>query len=148
MEELRGLFHTMTKRFGFLNKNCCSVGTCQLSIVQSHILFEIDRHHKPSMQQIADSLGMDITTFSRQIQSLTRLKLVKKTPSESDKRVYLLSLTTEGTFVAESINCEMNSYLEEVFGRMNPFERETVIRSIKLLNDSMEQTGMCCSPVR
>lgn len=148
MEELRGLFHTMTKRFGFLNKNCCSVGTCQLSIVQSHILFEIDRHRKPSMQQIADSLGMDITTFSRQIQSLTRLKLVKKTPSESDKRVYLLSLTAEGTFVAESINCEMNSYLEEVFGRMNPFERETVIRSIKLLNDSMEQTGMCCSPLR
>lgn len=136
---LRELFQIMTRRFGLLNKNCCSVGSHEISLIQSHILYEIDRRHRPSMQQIAETLGVDITTFSRQIQTLVKLKLVKKTPLEEDKRVYILSLTTEGKFTAAAIDRQINSYLDEIFSRMNEFERETVVRSIQLLNDCMVQ---------
>ncbi|KAF6589071.1 winged helix-turn-helix transcriptional regulator, partial [Paenibacillus sp. EKM208P] len=78
------------------------------SPVQSHILYEIDRQHKPSMQQIAETLGTDITTFSRQVQSLTKMNLVEKTPDPSDRRVYTLSLTVEGKYVATTIDTQMN----------------------------------------
>ncbi len=149
MENLRELFQVMTRRFGFLNKNCCvsccSTGEVEVSIIQSHILYEIDKQHNPSMQQIAETLGTDITTFSRQIQSLVSMKLVKKTPEPTDRRVSILSLTAEGKFVASMIDQQMNAYLEEIFSQMNDFERETVIRSIKLLNDSMAKSSMCCA---
>ena len=39
-------------------------------MAQSHILFEIRRRGSPSMQQVAEELGMDVTTFSRQAKSL------------------------------------------------------------------------------
>lgn len=78
MENVRELFQIMTRRFGFLDKNCCSAGGCDISLIQSHILYEIDRQHKPSIQQVAEALGTDITTFSRQVQSLIKMKLVKK----------------------------------------------------------------------
>ena len=78
MENARELFQIMTRRFGLLNKNCCSVGGNDVTLVQSHILYEVDRQHNPSMQQIADTLGTDITTFSRQVQSLIKMNLVKK----------------------------------------------------------------------
>jgi len=143
-EDVRALLQLMTRRFGFLNKTCCSVGTVDISLVQSHILYEIDRRHEPSMLQVAEALGMDITTFSRQVQTLVGKKLVSKTPSGQDKRVYILSLTTEGKFVAGAIDRQVNDYLDQVFSQMNEFERDTVIRSLKLITDSMGKVPACC----
>lgn len=145
MENVRELIQIMTRRFGFLNKNCCTVGGCGVSLVQSHILYEIDHQHKPSIQQVAEALGTDITTFSRQIQSLIKMNLVKKAPDLDDRRVHVLSLTTEGKYVATTIDQQMNAYLDEVFSHMNEFEKETVIRSIKLLNDAMAKSSQCCT---
>lgn len=145
MENVRELFQIMTRRFGFLNKNCCSAGGCDISLVQSHILYEIDRQHQPSIQQVAEALGTDITTFSRQIQSLIKMNLVKKSPDPNDRRVYVLSLTTEGKYVATTIDQQCNAYLAEIFSQMNDFEKETVIRSIKLLNEAMSKSSLCCS---
>ena len=147
MENNRELFHVLTRRFGLLNKNCCSIGASDLSIIQSHILYEIDKQHEPSMQQIAETLAMDITTFSRQIQTLVKMELVKKTPSSQDRRISILSLTTQGKFMATAIDEAMNNYLEEVFSHMNEFERDTVIRSIKLLNEAMAKSSVCCTPI-
>jgi len=143
-EDVRALLQLMTRRFGLLNKTCCSVGTVDISLVQSHILYEIDRRHEPSMLQVAEALGMDITTFSRQVQTLVGKKLVSKTPSGQDKRVYILSLTTEGKFVAGAIDRQVNDYLDQVFSQMNEFERDTVIRSLKLITDSMGKVPACC----
>ncbi|KXG09321.1 Multidrug resistance operon repressor [Anoxybacillus sp. P3H1B] len=147
MENIRELFQVMTRRFGLLNKNCCSIDPVDISLAQSHILYEIDKHHSPSMQQIADILAMDITTFSRQIQNLVKMGLVKKEPSPEDRRVYTLSLTTQGKFIATTIDREINQYLAEVFSRMTEFEKETVIRSIKLLNECMAKSSVCCKPL-
>jgi DNA-binding MarR family transcriptional regulator len=144
VEEVRHVLQLITRRFGFLNKNCCSVDGADVSLTQSHILYEIDRLSRPSMQQIADALGMDITTFSRQIQTLVRKKLVKKTPSDQDRRVYILELTTEGKMVSAAIEQRVKDYLTQIFSHMNEFEKETVIRSLKLLNACMEKTGVCC----
>jgi DNA-binding MarR family transcriptional regulator len=41
---------------------------------------------------MAEILGIDITTFSRQIQILIKKGLVKKTPSHEDGTVYILSV--------------------------------------------------------
>ncbi|CAM4449240.1 MarR family transcriptional regulator [Paenibacillus phoenicis] len=145
MENVRELFQIMTRRFGFLNKNCCSAGGCDITLVQSHILYEIDRQHNPSIQQVAEALGTDITTFSRQIQTLIKMNLVKKTPDPGDRRIFVLSLTTEGKYVAATIDQQMNDYLNEIFSQMSDFEKDTVIHSIKLLNEAMLKSNKCCS---
>ncbi|WP_309119789.1 MarR family winged helix-turn-helix transcriptional regulator [Paenibacillus sp.] len=145
MENVRELFQILTRRFGFLNKNCCSAGGVDISLVQSQILYEIDHQHNPSVQQVAEALGTDITTFSRQVQSLMKMNLVQKTADPDDRRVYVLSLTTEGKFVAATIDKQINAYLDEVFSHMNEFERETVLRSLRLLMGAMSKTRLCCS---
>lgn len=147
MENVRELFQVMTRRFGLLNKNCCQIGEAEISLVQSHILYEILRNDKPSMQQVADTLGIDITTFSRQIQTLVKMELVKKTPLPDDRRVSLLTLTTQGNYVAAKIDAEMHQYLNEVFSYMSQFEREMVIKSVKLLNEAMSKSTVCCKPL-
>jgi len=147
MENVRELFQVMTRRFGLLNKNCCQVGGTEISVVQSHILYELLRRSKPSMQQVAETLGMDITTFSRQIQTLVKMELVVKSSLPEDKRVSQLSLTTQGKYVAAKIDEDMNQYLNEVFANMSDFERDMVLKSIQLLNEAMSKSSVCCKPL-
>ena len=147
MSDTREMFQVFARRFGFLNKNCCSVGGVELSLVQSHILYEIDKKKNSSMAEIAETLGLDITTFSRQIKTLEKENLLTKTPSDEDKRVYLLNLTTEGSFIVGAINEQMNQNLDEVFSTMSSFEKEMVLNSIQLLNQAMVKTSACCKPM-
>ncbi|AIQ11910.1 MarR family winged helix-turn-helix transcriptional regulator [Paenibacillus durus] len=147
MENARELFQIMTRRLGLLNKDCCSVGGSNLSLAQSHLLHEVERRNNPSMQQVAETLGTDVTTFSRQVQSLIKMDLVKKTPDPSDRRVFTLSLTEEGKRIAATIDQQMNSYLDEVFSYMTEFEKETVLRSVQLFNEAMGKSSRCCAPV-
>jgi len=147
-QNLRELFQVFSRRFGFLNKNCCQANGHNISLVQSHILYEIGRQHQPSMQQVAETLGTDITTFSRQVQSLIKMNLITKSSDPKDRRISNLSLTIEGKEVAENIDQQMNQYLDEVFSHMSEEEKEMVVRSIQILNKSMQKTDKCCtSPV-
>lgn len=148
IEHIRETFHQMTRRLGLLDKNCCKVGDSYLSVTQSHILYEINKRREPSMQDIADTLGIDITTFSRQIQTLVKLGLVVKTEHFEDRRIYVLSLSEEGAGVVRLISEHMNTYFQELFSNMTDFERDTVIKSIQLLNQCLAKSGVCCSPLR
>lgn len=144
-QNLREIFQIFSRRFGFLNKDCCQAGGHDISLIQSHILYEIDHQHHPSIQQVAETLGTDITTFSRQVQSLVKIGLVLKTPDPTDRRFFILSLTAEGKEVADNIDKQMNQFLECVFSNMSQKEKETVIHAIHLLNRNMEKTNKCCT---
>lgn len=147
MENLRNTFQLLARNFGFLNEMCCE-NCCgsDISLSQSHILYEINRQHNPSMQDIASALGVDITTFSRQVKTLVDKGLVKKTPHPEDNRINILSLTAEGQTLENQINYQVNAQLVGVLSSMTPFERETVIKSIDLLNNAMKNSGSCCVP--
>lgn len=142
---LREMFQIFSRRFGFLNKDCCQACGHNISLVQSHILYEIEHQHHPSIQKVAETLGTDITTFSRQVQSLVKMGLVSKTSDSSDRRIYILSLTEEGKKVADNIDQQMNQYIDAVFSNLSFEEKEMVVRSIQLLNKSMEKTNKCCT---
>ena len=145
---LRSLFQMIVRRFGFLNEQCCE-NCCgeEISLLQSHILYEIKRQNDPSMQEVAGALGIDITTFSRQIKTLVDREIVKKTPHPNDNRVNILSLTEKGETMEINIDQEMNHYLSQILSHLSEYERESVIRSVKLLNDAMKKSeSYCCPP--
>jgi DNA-binding MarR family transcriptional regulator len=108
-------------------------------MAQSHILFEVRRSESPSMQQVAEELGMDVTTFSRQVKSLEKRGLIARRVSPGDRRVSLLGLTNVGRQVLEKIDGYMAARLERIFGCMSSFERETVVGSLGLLNEALIQ---------
>ena len=142
----RELFHIFTRRLGLLNKNCCDYKSLDISLVQSHILYEIRRLDSQSMQQVAEALGFDITTFSRQVQTLIRKGMVDKVQAPEDKRIYLLSLTDKGKSIDEKIDDSLNTYLDEIFSHLSHEEREKVIEAIELLNRAMLKSDTCCMP--
>ncbi|HZD60651.1 MAG TPA: MarR family transcriptional regulator [Anaerolineae bacterium] len=138
---IRGLLQIFVRRFGILDASITNVCCENISIAQSHILYEIERQPNSSMQQIAEVLGTDITTFSRQIKSLERKSLIEKNPDREDRRFHRLSLTSEGKRIKKQIDHKMHDYINQVFSHMSEFEREIVVQSIKLLNDALLKTG-------
>jgi DNA-binding MarR family transcriptional regulator len=142
MESMREQLQIFTRRFGLLNESCCDE-CCgeQVSMTQSHILFEVRRSGSPSMQQVAEELGIDVTTFSRQAKALEAKGFLSRTVSPDDRRVTLLGLAEAGMQVLEKIDRYMAARLEKVFGGMTPFERESVVRSLGLLNDAVAKAG-------
>ncbi|MBT1072916.1 MarR family winged helix-turn-helix transcriptional regulator [Pelotalea chapellei] len=142
MESVREKLQIFVRRFGLLNAACCDE-CCgeQVTMAQSHILFEIRRKVAPSMQQIAEELGMDVTTFSRQVKGLEGRGLVVRTVSPGDRRVSILGLTAAGADVLARIDTYMAGRIEDIFSFMTPFERKTVIRSLGLLNEAVAKAG-------
>ncbi len=142
MRRVREELQLFVRRFGLLNASCCDE-CCgqQVSMVQSHILFEIRRRGSPSMQQVAEELGMDVTTFSRQAKSLEGKGLIARRVAPEDRRVILLGVTAEGLRVLEQIDRYLAERLEWTFSSLTPFERDTVVRSLGLLNEALAQAG-------
>ena len=142
MESVREQLQVFVRRFGLLNASCCEV-CCgeEVSLVQSHILFEIRRMGKPSMQQVADELGIDVTTFSRQIKAMEEKGLVTRQPSAKDRRVSLLGLTDEGRRMMGQIDRYMTDKIAQLFTVMTTFEREVVTRSLGLLNEALARVA-------
>jgi DNA-binding MarR family transcriptional regulator len=155
MVSVREQLQIFVRRFGLLNAACCDE-CCgeQVSMVQSHILFEVRRMGSPSMQRVAEELGMDVTTFSRQAKALEGKGLVVRRVSPDDRRVSLLGLTDEGRRVLGQIDLYMAARIEGIFSSLTSFERDTVVRSLALLNEalvrasngnSQEKNIACCN---
>ena len=142
MDQVREQLQIFVRRFGVLNaascEECCGE---QVSMVQGHILFEIRRGGTPCMQQVAEELGMDVTTFSRQAKSLEVKGLISREVSTSDRRVYRLRLTAAGVEVIRRIDLFMAVRLGMVFSCMTPFERETVTGAFTLLNEALSRSN-------
>jgi DNA-binding MarR family transcriptional regulator len=138
MNLVREQLQIFVRRFGLLNASCCEAcGGEEVSLVQGHILYEVRRMGTPAMQQVAEELGIDITTFSRQIKALEGKGLVTRRLSEKDRRVSLLGLTEEGELVMERIDRYMDDKMGQLFMVMSPFEQQVVTRSLDLLNEAL-----------
>ena len=144
MESVREALQIFVRRFGLLNASCCDE-CCgeQISMAQSHILYEIRRNGSPSMQRVAEELGMDVTTFSRQAKSLEGKGLIVRQTSPDDRRVNILRVTEEGMRTLEEIDRYMVEKLERIFSALTPFERITVVGSLKLLNEVLAKPDCC-----
>ncbi len=134
MEQLRILF----RRISLLNASCCD-DCCgeKVSMAQCNILHEMKRHPASSMQNIAEALGVEITTFSRQVKQLESKGFLVKHHAPGDRRMNMLELTSAGVSALSNIDVYIERRLSGIFENMSCFEQEAVARSLTLLNESM-----------
>jgi DNA-binding MarR family transcriptional regulator len=95
------------------------------------------------MQQAAEELGLDITTFSRQAKSLEGKELIVGRVSPDNRRVSLLGLTPAGEKFMGRIDLYMVKRIEEIFSSMTAYEREILVRPVALLNGALTKAGCC-----
>ncbi|HFJ9501448.1 TPA: MarR family winged helix-turn-helix transcriptional regulator [Bacillus paranthracis] len=139
--QLRQMLQILIRRFGLLEKEgaqCCGV-----SLIQSHILFEVQRQKNPSLNELASSLGLDNSTLSRHIQGLVNKDLVERTQSPTDRRYLSITLTSEGEKYENEIGKQMNTYIEEILSNVPKEKRMQVLESIDLILEAMQRSSCC-----
>ncbi|MBM7702865.1 MarR family winged helix-turn-helix transcriptional regulator [Metabacillus iocasae] len=139
--QFRQMLQILIRRFGLLEKEgaqCCGV-----TLVQSHILFEVGRAHAPSLNELSSSLGLDNSTLSRHIQGLVERHLVNRVQSPTDRRYVTITLTDEGKQYEEDIAMQMNGYIQEILSNVPVEKRGQVLESIDLLLEAMQNSSCC-----
>ncbi len=120
-----------------VNSNCC----CGLSLPQCHVILELGELEHTTIANLAQSLNLDKSTVSRTIDSLVKMKMVKRVENADDRRYALVSLTKQGLEVFNQLNTLNGSYFERVFESIPKNERNKIVEHFKLLTDSMTKNN-------
>jgi DNA-binding MarR family transcriptional regulator len=137
----RQMLQILIRRFGLLEKEgaqCCGV-----TLIQSHILFEVQRQKNPSLNDISSALGLDNSTLSRHIQGLVEKGMVQRIQSPIDRRYVTITLTAEGQEYERQVANQMESYLQEILSHVPLEKKGQVLESIDLLLEAMKNSSCC-----
>ncbi len=140
-DNLRELMDCIIRKLGLMNTEFYYCDR-ELSVVQGYILQEISRLGEPSMHQVADKLCLGEVTFGRHVKSLIEKGLVRKDVLREDRRVNILSLTAAGKQAESQIAAHTNECIGRIFSQFTEFEKDTVIRSLRLLDRAISVP--CC----
>ncbi|MCY9666543.1 MarR family winged helix-turn-helix transcriptional regulator [Paenibacillus alginolyticus] len=141
---VREVLQLLVRRFGLLQKDgaqCCGV-----SVVQSHIMYELYKRPNISLNELSEILSIDTSTLSRQVQQLVENNLINRLPDPKDRRYVVLSLTETGEKQYHEIAKTMEEYVLGIFQHVPPEKKEQVLESLQILSDAMSQSPNCCTP--
>ncbi|UFJ43418.1 MarR family winged helix-turn-helix transcriptional regulator [Brevibacillus humidisoli] len=141
---VREVLQQLVRRFGLLQKE--GAQCCGITVLQSHILYELNRQPNISLNDLAESLCVDTSTLSRQVQALVELDLVSRTPDPKDRRYVVLSLTEQGSKQYEAIAEQMAEYLSNLFRQIPEEKHQQVMESLFMLSEAMKNSPDCCTP--
>lgn len=141
---VREVLQLLVRRFGLLQKD--SAQCCGVSVIQSHIIYEVSRRSSLSLNELSEALCVDASTLSRQVQQLVENGLMNRIPDQKDRRYVALSLTTAGEMQGEAIAKSMEDYIQSIFQNVPDDKITQVLESLRILSDAMSMSPNCCTP--
>jgi DNA-binding MarR family transcriptional regulator len=93
------------------------------------------------VSDLADRMGLDVSTVSRQAQQLEATGLLERRPAPGDRRVAVLSLTGEGRRVLRKLRAERHRLLEAMLGGWAERDRERLGALLERFAAEMEKVG-------
>ena len=92
-------------------------------------------------------LNLNASTISGILRRLEKKGLVEKLPKTSDKRVILISLTTNGMKLLQSAPITFQQKLSEKLQALPPEKLQSIIDGIDILTNIMEVDEVDASPI-
>lgn len=106
-----------------------------LSVPQFRTLAYVDRHTGASLSDVAEHLGLTLSSVSRLVDGLVTRALLVREASAADRRYLTLRITTEGEAVLAVARQATRQDLAELVGALPPAEQELVMQAMRLLRE-------------
>ncbi|MGJ6980041.1 MarR family winged helix-turn-helix transcriptional regulator [Aestuariimicrobium soli] len=90
------------------------------------------------LSDLAQALGADLSTTSRQVSHLTSLGLLQKVPDPRDGRAQLIDITPAGKDLVLLLREQRSAYLGQVLDDWSPADRETFTRLLARFTDDLD----------
>jgi DNA-binding MarR family transcriptional regulator len=138
-EQLLGLMRAV-RSFDSSEQVCCGV-----TMSQCHALVAFGQSEEIAMAELANRLGLALSTATRIADSLVRVGLAERRRPADDRRVVLLRLTRAGRERADAIQVGRRQILAEVIAEI-PEEHRQELTSLlgHLLGAMRSMSAACC----
>ena len=108
-------------------------GAKELSIPNFRTLAYLNRHEGPSLSEVAERIGLSLSSMSELIDGLVIRGFVIRQTHPEDRRRMTLTLTNRGSTTLRRANEATANYLEKKLGQLSATERATVIEAMQVL---------------
>jgi DNA-binding MarR family transcriptional regulator len=102
------------------------------------LLVRVSLHRNVTIGELADQVGRDYSTVSRQVTRLQALGLVHSEPSATDRRQRLLTVTAAGRKTVTKIDRARNSVMSEALDGWSNAEIAELARMVTRLAAAMQ----------
>lgn len=111
----------------------------QLDQLLFPLLVAIGRYGPVGVVELADNLGRDYTTVSRQVKKLEAQSLAHKQANAQDRRISEVTLSTQGREIFDAIAVARQKLMNQVLAAWSPEEVEALFRLTRKYADSLQQ---------
>jgi DNA-binding MarR family transcriptional regulator len=142
---LAGLSLRLSRALSLLERDrvCCEDVTVQ----QCYTLVLLRRQEADTMQQLADALGLALSTVTRNVDVLERRGAVVRERDPKDARVVRASLTPEGQALADRLAANELACCSQLLSLVPPERRDALLTAISDLiraTETLRSGGACC----
>lgn len=105
------------------------------------LLVVIERRGPIGVVELADGVGRDYTTVSRQVAKLESLGLVERQTSESDRRVRKAMIAPKGKAMTDKVDGVRERNARAIFQTWDAHEVDDLVRLMRKLADGMKDAS-------
>ncbi len=138
IQSIRAFNRLYTKVIGVLDEHLLGSG---YSLPEARILYELANRDALTAAGLAADLNVDAGYLSRLLRTLVDRGLIARTPSETDGRQSLLSLTDAGRAAFAPLDVRSTEAVEALLAPLAPTERERFVAATRTIARLLETPG-------
>jgi DNA-binding MarR family transcriptional regulator len=143
-EEAQRLLELLRQTVGMIYRPLLWRKAAELELTrpQAQVLHYIEQHPGCYMGEVAKALDVSVSAITQVVDRLERRKYVTRGNDPSDRRIYTLALTLNGTDQVSALRMLQIASLEEVLGRMAARDRKHIIKGLEALVAAARHEGL------
>jgi len=130
VELVRRFNRLFTKKLGLLAKGFLQTS---FSLAEARVLFELATIEAPTATVVGEELGLDTGYLSRILGNFESRGLLKRTPSASDRRQSILSLTKAGKRAFTELDARSREQIGAMLDSFGRTEQERVVEAMRTI---------------
>lgn len=124
IEKVRSFNRFYTRHIGLLNEGILESA---FSLTEARVLYELLHRGPVTAADLGRELGLDAGYLSRLLKNFEVRGLIRRSPSQGDRRQFLLTLTEAGSAAFEPLNQASASQVAAMLASLSTGERERLI---------------------
>jgi DNA-binding MarR family transcriptional regulator len=136
--EIRSFNRFYTNIIGILDRHILE---SPFSLSEARIMFEIHKTGSCTAREIKNTINMDEGYLSRIIEKFVSNKIIKKTRSKGDARVFNLSLTVKGSNIFTKLNAVSENEIRHMIQPISRREVKDLVRNMQNIRKILSKAG-------
>jgi DNA-binding MarR family transcriptional regulator len=152
-KEIRELHHTLVDLIGLMNRPQRDSALLQeagvtLDRALFPLLIAIERKGAVGVVDLADLVGRDYTTVSRQVTKLAGLGLISRRASKTDSRVREATITAKGRIMTSALDAARERLATILFAKWRKTDLQKLSRLMRRFVDDLQSLPLTAAESR